>query len=599
GALLAKSTIIHKYPVCWRCDSPLVIRTTKQWFIRLSDIREKLLSESDSVKWVPKWGGERRFRDWLLGIEDWIISRQRYWGIPIPIWICDRCGNLELIGSSKELEERSGVKLEDLHRPWVDSVPFGCKSCGGIMRRVPDIMDVWYDSGISFFASFGYPYKNRESFYEVFPVDFITEGHDQVRGWFFSLLRIGVLLFSRAPYKSVLMHGFMLDERGREMHKRLGNYVPPQEIIKKYGRDCFRAFVLTKVPWQDLRFSWKSIEDVERKLNIIWNVYVFASTYIGDREVRPLDMIEMRDPINKWLISRLNTMMKNFREAMEEYNLHVATNEVINFLIEDVSHLYLRVSRRKIRSRDELVSSEWSSVLYHVLKETLPYLSIVTPFLAEKIYLDSFKMEGDPESINMILLPQPDNSIIDKELESLMEVAKMIISSAGQARANVGLKKRQPLRKMIVSSENPYVRKAVEVFAEVIAIESNVKNLELGSRPEGGRWAEGSFNGGKVYISLDVGEEEILEGLSREIIRRIQLMRKELGLTLGVERIEVYIQGDDVIRKSIEDFYDEITWNSDADTIHVVESSERISGISFGREWEIDGRKVFIWVRKL
>lgn len=599
GALLAKGTIIHKYPVCWRCDTPLIIRTTRQWFIKLSDIREKLLSESDSVKWVPRWGGERRFRDWLLGVGDWIISRQRYWGIPIPIWVCDSCGNLEVVGSSRELEERSGVKLEDLHRPWVDNVSFSCKSCGGNMRRIPDIMDVWYDSGVSFFASFGYPYKSREPFDEIFPADFITEGHDQVRGWFFSLLRIGVLLFGRAPYKSVLMHGFMLDERGREMHKRLGNYVPPQEIIKRHGRDCFRAFVLTKVPWQDLRFSWKGMEEMERKLNVIWNVYVFASTYIGDREVRSLDGIEVKDPINKWLISRLNTMMKNFREAMEDYSLHIAANEVINFLVEDVSHLYLRVSRRKIRSRDESVSLEWSSVLYHVLKQTLPYLSIVTPFLAEKIYLDSLKMEGDPDSVNMLPLPQPDDSLIDKELESLMEVAKMIISSSGQARANAGLKRRQPLREMIISSENPQVRRVVEKFAEVIAVEANVKSLELGSPPEGGRWSEGSFNGGKIYISLEIGEEEILEGLSREIIRRIQLMRKELGLTLGVERIEIYIQGDDAVRKAVESFYEDIAWNSDADAIHVVESAEEVSGISLGKEWEIDGRKVFIWVKKL
>lgn len=599
GFLLAKGTIIHKYPVCWRCDTPLIIRTTRQWFIKLSDIREKLLNESDSVKWVPKWGGERRFRDWLLGIEDWIVSRQRYWGIPMPVWICDNCGNIELIGSSRELEERSGVNLSDLHRPWVDGISFTCKSCGGTMRRIPDIMDVWYDSGISFFASFGYPYKNADSFSEIFPVDFITEGHDQVRGWFFSLLRIGVLLFNRAPYKSVLMHGFMLDEKGREMHKRLGNYVPPQEIIRRHGRDCFRAFVLTKVPWQDLRFSWKGMEEMERKLNIIWNVYVFASTYIGDREVESLSPDRVRDPINRWLISRLNTVMKNFRHAMENYNTHIASNEIINFLIEDVSHLYLRISRKKIRSRDESVSSEWSSVLYHVLKSVLPYLSIVTPFLAEKIYLDSFRMEGEPESVNMLTLPQPDSSLIDSDLESLMEVARTIISSSGQVRANAGLKKRQPLREMIIVPENPLVRRAVETFAEVIEAEANVKSIAIGGPPEGEGWAEGSFDGGKIYVSLEIGEEELLEGLSREIIRRIQLMRKELGLTLGVERIEVYIQGDETVRRAVESFYDDIAWNSDADAIHLVYSPEEVSGISLGKEWEIDGRRVFVWVRKL
>ena len=598
GALVAKGTVVHKYPVCWRCDTPLIIRATKQWFIRISDIREKLLSESDKVKWVPRWGGERRFRDWLLGVEDWIISRQRYWGIPIPIWTCDKCGKIEVIGSSRELEAKSGVKLEDLHRPWVDEVSIKCDSCGGTMRRIPDIMDVWYDSGISFFASLGYPYKT-DSLNEIFPVDFITEGHDQVRGWFFSLLRMGVLLFGRAPYRSVLMHGFMLDEKGREMHKRLGNYVPPQEIVKRFGRDCFRAFVLTKVPWQDLRFSWKGMEEVSRKLNIIWNVYVFATTYIGDRDIKDLDPSDVRDPINKWLISRLNTTMKNFREAMEEYNLHIASNEIINFLVEDVSHLYLRVSRKKIRSKDEATSSEWISVLYYVLRNAIPYLSVVTPFLAEKIYLDAFMMNGDPESVNFLTLPEPNLLMIDEELESLMDIVRGIISSSGQARSSVGLKRRQPLRRMVISSEDPLVKKAVENFSEVIMMEANLREVEFGDPPKDGKWVEGSFNGGKIYLSLEIGEEELLEGLSRELIRRIQLMRKELGLTLGVERIEVYIQGDEEIRKAVDSFYDDITWNSDADLIQIVSGPEEVSEFSLGKEWEIDGRRVVIWVRKI
>ncbi len=594
GALFHKGTIVHRYPVCWRCKTPLIIRKTSQWYIRVVDLKEKLMKDVEQVNWVPSWAGERRFKDWLNNLRDWIISRQRYWGIPLPIWVCDKCGRVEVIGSVRELEEKSGRRPENLHRPWVDEITWKCEKCGGTMRRVPDITDVWFDSGISFYASFGYPYRD-EGFEEVFPVDFITEGHDQIRGWFFSLLRVGDLLFGRAPYKSVLMHGFFLDERGREMSKSLGNFVPPEEIVERFGRDVFRVTVLTKVPWQDLRFSWDRLKETQKRLSIVWNVYVFATTYLRDMELGVLD--EVRDPVNRWLLSRFNSTLKKVYESMERYYLHDATNALLDFFVEDLSRLYVRVARKKLRSKDEGVIKEWANALYMVLRDMLPVLAIYAPLTAEEIYQKSFRQEGDPESVNMLLLPEVREDLISKELEDEMDLVKEVVSAIGNARSKAKVRKRIPLKKAVVVGVDNFSQ-VVGRFKDVLQVESNVKEIVVGEPPQGEGWTKADFSRGEVFLYTEVGEEELIEGLARELIRRIQEMRKELGLTIGLERIEVYIQGGEAVAKAVESYREDIAWDSDADLVKVVSSEEEVPSESFGKEWDVNGERVYIWVRR-
>jgi isoleucyl-tRNA synthetase len=349
GRLLSQGRLAHRYGHCWRCKTPIIFIATSQWFLRISDLRDKMLDEVSRITWYPEWAGSARFADWINNARDWCISRQRYWGIPLPIWTCPACGHLEVIGTAAELEERSGQKLADLHRPDVDHVFLDCP-CGGKMSRSPDVFDVWFDSAVASWATLRFP-SHEEEFADWWPADFITEGHDQTRGWFYSQLGAAMVSFGRAPYKSVLMHGFTLDDQGRKMSKSIGNIVQPEEVVKKFGADILRFYVLgANAPWEDLHFSWDGVENTSRMLNIFWNAYRFALPYmvLDKFDAGKADLSQYESclrPEDRWILSRVNSLIEDVTKEMEVYQLHRIVRSISDFILEDLSRWYIQLVR--------------------------------------------------------------------------------------------------------------------------------------------------------------------------------------------------------------------------------------------------------------
>jgi isoleucyl-tRNA synthetase len=345
--LLAKEMIVHRYGHCWRCKTPIIFRATSQWFLKASEMRGLMLSEVEKVIWYPDWAGSARFYDWIKEARDWCVSRQRYWGIPIPVWVCGACNKYRVIGTIKELEDASGKPVPDPHRPFVDAITIPC-SCGGTMKRVEDIFDVWFDSAVASWATLGFPGKTAE-FEKLWPADFITEGQDQTRGWFYSQLGASTIAFGKAPYKSVCMHGFALDAEGKKMSKSLGNVVNPGDVIEKVGVDILRLYVLSSsAPWDDLKFNWEGVGTVNRAANILWNVYRFPTPYMILDKFEPKSNAGVWDDAyirahlrqmpdeDRFIISRINSVAVVVDAAIKECQLHRATRELINFILEDL-----------------------------------------------------------------------------------------------------------------------------------------------------------------------------------------------------------------------------------------------------------------------
>ncbi|MEM0092795.1 MAG: isoleucine--tRNA ligase [Thermofilum sp.] len=676
GLLFHAGSIRHRYPVCWRCKTPLLLRATRQWFIRVTRLKEEMLREAERVKWIPPWAGYARFKNWLEGLRDWIISRQRYWGIPAPIWVCGSCGHRLVVSSVKELEELSGAKIElqDLHRPWVDRIVLKCPKCGGQMQRVPDVLDVWLDSGISFFASLGYPLE-KSKLAEMWPVDFIVEGHDQIAGWFYSLLRAGLIAFGEVPYRTVLMHGFALDEQGREMHKSLGNYVEPSQVLayEQGSRDAFRWFVLKNTVWEDLRFSWRGLSEAYSDLNVLWNVYYFATLYMSiDRfapERWPLDELrESMRPEDRWILSRFTRFLREYSQNFEEYHLHKAARLLREFVIEDLSHWYVRLVRPRVWVEEEEKSKMAAyATLHYILYNLLPVLTPILPFTAEKIYQSAFRSEESPISVNFLQWPVPDASLEDPALEKQMDIVRNIVERALALRMRKGVKVRQPLPRLFVLTDDPTVAEAVSRLSHILREQVNVKEvavkptqaikeyvkvrftpnyqklgpayrektalvvkaleemtsfehferfekegvLEVSVGQETFKlerdmvtanleWLE-TFAGEKwesSYVVLDfkLSERELAEGLARDVLRRIQFMRKELNLPVDAF-IDVKLYVDESVRHLLYPMLGYIRSEARARDIEVLDSEDLVSG-DLVREWEIEETKAVIGVRR-
>ena len=670
GALFHEARVVHRYPVCWRCKTPLLLRATGQWVIRVTRLKTKLLSEAQRVNWRPEWA-KTRFENMLRNLRDWVISRQRYWGIPLPLWRCRDCGHVIAVGSVDELEKHGGQRPPDLHRPWVDRVELKCPKCGGTMRRVPDVLDVWFDSGVSFYASLGYP-REKRMWEELRPVDFIVEGHDQIRGWFFSLMRSGVIGFEQTPYLTVLVHGFMLDEHGQEMHKSLGNYVEFEELITRYPRDVVRFWFLQNTVWEDLRFSFKGLEQMRRDFTVFWNVHSFASTYMSldgyDPRETPLESVagSLQDE-DRWILSRLSTVLREYREVMDRYELHRAARLLRSFMVEDVSHWYIKLIRRRVWSEEQTPEKTAAyAVLYRVLWDWLRAMAPFTPFLAEYLYQNLFREAGGhgEESIHLHRLPTVVEEWIDPQLEQDMERARELIEAVAALRMKANINVRRPLSRLLLAPASEDVRRSLERLAPTIKAMANVKELafvdekdikgqqKARAKPKMGALGpafkklaprvashveehseevaqaileKGSYTLslegqeltldksyveieiqdpswmrsastplGLLAIDLRLPQELVEEGLARELVRRIQYMRKEAKLDVE-DNITLWLTGDPQLLRASQTHEDYIKQETRATTINR-ETTPPEDALC--REWSIDDKKVTICLKK-
>ncbi|MBI5228501.1 isoleucine--tRNA ligase [Candidatus Micrarchaeota archaeon] len=552
GKLLHHSKVTHSYPLCWRCKSPLIFRLSKQWYLKIGPIKEHMLESNESIKWLPPYGKES-FRNWLLQSEDWCISQQRYWGIPLPIWICGRCGRKRVVESVMELKENAVEpidKIDDLHKHTVDKIRLRC-DCGGETKRIPDIFNVWYDSGIAPWASLGYPFKNKELFESMYPVDMVNESQDQIRGWFYTLMFCGMAAFGKTPYKTVAMMGWVLDEHGEKMSKSLGNVIYAKEGIEKLGADVLRLYFCWEIaPWDIQKFSFKSAEEVKKSLNILWNAYQFFKTYSRDsfkaKEATPERLEDL------WMFSRLNSTAKAVAMHLEEYELHHAGRALVNFILDDFSRWYIKLARDRVspyvKGRDK---EDCLNTIYTVLMTTAKLLAPITPFLSEYIYQDLRKhsKKEKEESVHFTEYPLVEDGMIDAELEELMKKAMLIREAVNSARQEEKIKLRWPLRELIVSGDSKTER-TVEVLQGILCSTNNVKNVLFSDSPPP-NLKEKAFEGGKVFFSPKRDEELINESFYRELIRSIQEARKTHGFNV-TESISLSISADEAFSAYLE-----------------------------------------------
>lgn len=476
--LFKKIKISHNYPHCWRCKSPLIYMAKPAWYIKVSEYRDKMVEANKQVNWYPDYVGEKRFGNWLLNAQDWGISRSRYWGCPIPLWTCE-CGHMEMIGSIDELVNKSIEKIDhdiDLHKPYVDNVHIKCEKCGKTMNRIPDVIDVWFDSGAVPFAQYHYPFENKEYFETHFPADFIAEGLDQTRGWFYSLMAISVFLTGKAPYKNVLVNDLLLDKNGQKMHKSKGNAVEPFTIIEKYGADAVRWYMLYTSPvWTPLKFDEDGVKDVSSKfINTLKNTYTFFEMYANTDNVDPREFevtYENLEDIDKWLLSKYNNLVKAVTLNMDKYDLNKVVHLIQDFVCDDLSNWYIRRNRRRFWG-SELDNSKKAvyKTTYEILVGLCKMICPIAPFISEEIYT---KLTGE-KSVNLSDYPVCDESMINESLEEKMDLIIELISYARNIREEAKIKVRQPISEVIF--EEKYKEKIGE-FESLFKEELNVKNV--------------------------------------------------------------------------------------------------------------------------
>ena len=666
GKLFDAPKFEHDYPHCWRCDTPLIYYARESWFIKMTAVKDDLIRNNNTINWIPESIGKGRFGDWLENVQDWGISRNRYWGTPLNIWQCE-CGHMHSIGSRQELFEMSGderAKTVELHRPYIDEITLKCPECGGEMHRVPEVIDCWFDSGAMPFAQHHYPFENKELFEQQFPANFISEAVDQTRGWFYSLLAESTLLFNKAPYKNVIVLGHVQDENGQKMSKSKGNAVDPFDALNKYGADAIRwYFYINSAPWLPNRFHGKAVVEGQRKfMSTLWNTYAFFVLYADIDNFDPTkyelnyDQLPVMD---KWLLSRLNTTVQAVDNDLANYKIPEAARALQEF-VDEMSNWYVRRSRERFWAKGmEQDKINAYMTLYHALVTIAKTAAPMIPFMTEDIYQNLVRSvdKDAPESIHLCDFPTVNEAWIDKDLEADMKELLEIVVLGRACRNTANIKNRQPIGTMYVKAE----KKMSEFYTDIIADELNVKEVKFADDvesfisysfkpqlrtvgPKYGKLLGGirqaltdingtaamnelrtngvlklDINGNDVelteedllietaqtegYVSESDGETSVVldtnltpelieEGFVREIISKIQTMRKEAGFEV-MDKIVVYAHGNDKIQDVMKAHEDEIKSE--------VLAGEMVLGETDGyvKEWNINKEAVTMGVKKL
>jgi isoleucyl-tRNA synthetase len=541
GLMYRAETIRHTYPFCWRCGTPLLYYALTSWFIKTTAVKDQLIRNNRQVNWVPAFVGAGRMGNWLETLVDWSLSRWRYWGTPLPVWVCEECGEQRCVGSVAEL----GLTVkDDLHRPYIDRVTLPCEKCGKTMRRVPDLIDVWFDSGSMPVAQHHYPFENKELFAERFPADYIAEGLDQTRGWFFSLLAIGTLLFDQPAFKNVIVNGTVLDKQGRKMSKSLKNSVDPLEVMSKFGADATRWYFFSAVAiGNDYRFDLSAVQDVVRRfLLILWNTYSFFANYARldgfQPEAEPVAVSE-RASLDRWLLAELGATIADVEKSMESYDPPTAARRLEGFVL-DLSTWYVRRSRRRFwKSESDQDKKSAYQTMYQVLVQLSQLLAPFMPFLSETIYGNlAAGKAGMPESVHLCDWPTAPSEWVDEELRHEMATVRRLVATGLAARNAAGIKVRQPLRGVQIA-DRPLRPELENILLEELNIKSATYNGE----------------GGSLTLDTEINEELKLEGLARDLVRKIQELRKQSGFSVE-DRIQLYYEGDGALVQVLERWRD-------------------------------------------
>ncbi|MFA5189013.1 MAG: isoleucine--tRNA ligase [Patescibacteria group bacterium] len=582
--LLTEEMYKHDYPFCWRCDTPLLYYAKPSWFIEMTKLKKELLDNAEKINWVPEYIKEGRFGEWLEGNKDWAFSRERYWGTPLPIWQCVKCEQTACVGSYEELEKLSGQKLNknfDPHRPFIDDLELNCQ-CGGQMKRVPEVIDVWFDSGSMPFAQWHYPFENKNLIdkKEQFPADYISEAIDQTRGWFYTLLAVSTLLEKGTPYKNVICLGHLNDKFGKKMSKSKGNVVDPWYIINKYSSDALRWHLYTlNQPGDAKNFDEKNVDEVVKKVILIWQNSVKFFKLYQDKKVKSSQ--DSPNILDKWVLAEFNRLINQVSQYLDEYNIIEAGRKIQDF-INVFSTWYLRRSRDRFKGNDEKDKKQALATTHYVLLNLSKICAPFMPFLAEEIYQE---LEGGKESVHLEDWPKAAADLIDSKLIENMETVRKIIEQALAVRAAAVIKVRQPLNKLYITKKS-----LPEELYFLIKDEVNVKGIELvDNLPEGKNLKIGADQNYKVCLDIELDKNLQLEGNARELIRQINAQRKEMGLSIGDLVEVVYETKSEALKETLAKFGDEIKANTL--TKELVEGKGK-------EELEINGEKIKIEIIK-